>query len=207
MNLRDESYDMPTDGVDPRYATARDAAIRSFFNRFGRFPTDDEFRQSIGHFLPAGVTMPPTRSGTEGVSSSPGAQVAQSGLFDPPATVALDPGVSKAISCGFGRGRYEAWVRMVVQDTPAANFRKNTLDTRPAFLPSPPIVVDLEGELLAAGRSRHLSLQLRADDRIGQAVNHGLGVGMFGGPGHVELRASNRGPFVVDVTLGVRPAR
>lgn len=52
MNFREQAPDTPAKAVDPRYATARDAAIRSFFNRFGRFPTEDEFRQSIGHFLP-----------------------------------------------------------------------------------------------------------------------------------------------------------
>lgn len=41
--------------ADSRNAVAHDAAIRSFHNRFGRFPTEDEFEQSIGHFLPAGV--------------------------------------------------------------------------------------------------------------------------------------------------------
>lgn len=53
MNFREQVSDAPADAVGPRFATARDAAIRSFFNRFGRAPTEDEFRQSIGHFLPA----------------------------------------------------------------------------------------------------------------------------------------------------------
>jgi len=207
MNIREQASAKPADNADPRYASARDAAVRSFFNRFGRFPTEDEFRQSIGHFLPVGVTMSSTQIAREGASSSPGEQVAQSGSFDPPVAVALEPGASKAISCGFGRGRYEAWARMVVQDTPSANFRKNTLHTRPLSLPRPSILVALQGELLSAGRSRALELQLSADDRIGQAINHGLNVGAFDGPGHVRLDATNRGPFAVDLTLGIRPAR
>ena len=53
MDFREQMSDTPAEAVDPRYARARDAAIRSFFHRFGRAPTEDEFRQSIGHFLPA----------------------------------------------------------------------------------------------------------------------------------------------------------
>lgn len=63
MNFREHVPSTPAESVDPRYATARDAAIRCFFNRFGRPPTEDEFRQSIGHFLPAGVSAMPVDAG------------------------------------------------------------------------------------------------------------------------------------------------
>lgn len=194
--------------VDPRYATARDAAMQSFFNRFGRFPTQEEFSQSIGHFLPVGVTVPAEPVTLSDAPSLPGEQVAQAASFDPPVTVALEPGASSdQLFCKFNRGRYDAWAQMAVRNTPSANFRRNTLDTRPMSLPRPPIIVDFEGELLSASRSRPFTFQLAAEDRVGQAINRGLGLGVFDGPGQVSLKAANHGPFVVDVTLGVRPAQ
>lgn len=57
MDFRESARSAPETAVDPRYATARDAAIRSFFHRFGRAPTEDEFRQSIEHFMPAGESV------------------------------------------------------------------------------------------------------------------------------------------------------
>jgi hypothetical protein len=37
------------------YAEAAERVVQSFRNRYGRPPTEDEFRQSIGHFLPGGA--------------------------------------------------------------------------------------------------------------------------------------------------------
>lgn len=207
------------EGVDPRYATARDAAMQSFFNRFGRSPTDEEFRQSIGHFLPAGVARPmgenmsgaahasrlkERSAGPNDMRGLTSQRVAGAGGSGTPDSAELQPQQSRQFACEFGEGRYEGWARVVLQDTASANFRRNTGDTRPAFLTKPPIIVEIEGKYGRAGQMpRPLSLQMAVDDRAGQATNRGLGLGTLEGPGIVEVRATNRGPFTVHVTLGV----
>lgn len=105
MNFREQMSSMSAEAVDPRYVTARDAAIRSFFNRFGRPPTEDEFRQSIRHFLPAGVAVPVDAG--DGDATMADAVPGQIASLDTPINavpVSLAPGASGELACQFGKG-------------------------------------------------------------------------------------------------------
>lgn len=210
MNFQEQMLNTPAAAVDPRYATARDAATRSSFHRFGRPPTEDEFRQSIGHFLPAGVAAPVVE-GNETATTADALldQVASLDAPSNPVPIVVAPGADGELRCRFGKGRYVGWLRVSIQDTPSANFRMNTAPTRPAFLQKPPVVVECAGDVHTADRRsvRPLSARVTVDDRMaGRAAYQDLGAGIMEGPGQIVLRVVNKGPFDVEAAVGVRTA-
>lgn len=86
-----ETASMPVRPVDPR---AIDRAVRSFHNRLGRPPTEQELNQAIPHYLP--TAMPGAAGGFPAATSPFGAQPF-AGPFASPGAMS----VSEATAPGF----------------------------------------------------------------------------------------------------------
>jgi hypothetical protein len=208
-----------------------DRVWRSFHNRLGRAPTEQELGQALPHFLPGGMPMAPAgrphvvtqfaaqQYGPEygsdigGPPERAGDSFGQGGGFGDQVAAAIslrsvriiEPQRTGELLIKLGKDDYRAWVRVTNLGSwynPLVPY-----DRRSPLTGGSPHQVDVEfdGDVQSADRMRASPIALRISNNlpVGQAAVEWINGGAaIRGPGQIWLQVTNRGPHPVATALG-----